>query len=101
MSSYSVLDFYYKSPNNSNNSLHCTAHTSALTSNQKYISPDSEVYTQIITPMRLYPGQTEFLPPPINNCLSPESIKAWDNNQCIFHKHRNPSKKHGGCNTCS
>jgi len=107
MSSYTTLRSYNNFVDNttvcSNRFQPCMSIGPALTSNEKFIAPDSDVYNESITPMMLYPGMTGFLPPPISQDLShdlgPESIKAW--NISSHHPHPPYRQHYKGCSTCS
>ena len=50
----------------------------AITSNAKYIAPNSDVYQKQYTNMLLYPGHTGVLPAIVDKAaLGPEAIKSF------------------------
>ena len=61
----------------------CSYQGNAMTSNAKFLSPNSLIYKLTETPMMLYPGRTGFLPPTIEEpCKGPDAIKAWSDHNC-------------------
>lgn len=61
----------------------CSYQGNAITSNAKFLVPDSKVYQLSQTSMMLYPGRTGFLPQTIQHpCQGPDAIKAWSEHNC-------------------
>ena len=61
----------------------CSYQGNAMTSNAKFLPPNSLIYKLTETPMMLYPGRTGFLPPTIQKpCKGPDAIKAWSEHNC-------------------
>lgn len=100
----------------------CSYQGNAITSNAKFLVPNSPVYNLSETPMMLYPGRTGFLQPTIQTpCRGPDAIKAWVDHNChtkgsqkdykylgniakILHNTDQPSKdktpSYRSCRTC-